>query len=195
MPGAETTSLILIRHAPSEAGGRLAGRSDPAARLPGAAEIGRAQVALAALGSAEARLVTSPARRCRETAAALFPARAAEADARLWEQDFGAWEGLLPEALPDLGPLGRAEIAAHRPPDGESFLDLAARAIPALERLATSGTVTVIAHAGTIRAALGLALGEAAAGLGFEIAPLSATLVRALPGGAWSVGFVNRPLA
>ena len=195
MSGTETTSLILIRHAPSDAGGRLAGRSDPAARLPGTEALTRARAALAALGAAEARLVTSPARRCRETVAALLPGREAALDPRLWEQDFGAWEGLLPEELPDLGPLGRAEIAAHRAPGGESFLDLWARVTPALEGLTQGGMVVVVAHAGTIRAALGLALGEAPAGLGFEIAPLSATHLRAQLGGVWSIGFTNRALA
>ena len=195
MSGTETTSLILIRHAPSDAGGRLAGRSDPAARLPGTEALTRARAALAALGAAEARLVTSPARRCRETVAALLPGREAALDPRLWEQDFGAWEGLLPEELPDLGPLGRAEIAAHRAPGGESFLDLWARVTPALEGLTQGGMVVVVAHAGTIRAALGLALGEAPAGLGFEIAPLSTTHLRAQPGGVWSICFTNRALA
>lgn len=57
--------------------------------------------------------------------------------------------------------------------------------------LTTGGRVTVVAHAGTVRAALALALGSVAPALAFAIAPLSVTRVTALPGGAWSVGAVN----
>lgn len=195
MPAPEPTKLILIRHAPSDADGRLAGRSDPRALLPDAAALARARAALAALGAGEARLLASPARRCGETAAALFPDRVVTEDSRLWEQDFGAWEGLAPEELPDLGPLDRPTLAAHCPEGGESFLDLAARLAPAMAELAGAANTVVVAHAGTIRAMLGLALGEAATGLGFEISPLSATLLHVLPGGACSIGFVNRELA
>ncbi len=194
MPAPESTRLILIRHAPTDAGGRLAGRRDPPARLPGAEAIARARETLATLVAGPLRLVTSPAQRCRETAEALFPGVAATADPRLWEQDFGAWEGLPPEDLPDLGPLGRDALAAQRPPGGESFLDLVSRTGLALSALTTGGTTVVVAHAGTVRAALGLALAAPEAGLAFEVAPLSATSLLALPGGAWSVGFVNRSL-
>ncbi len=66
---------------------------------------------------------------------------------------------------------------------------------PALQEIAADGPAIIVTHAGVIRAALGLALGEAAQGLAFEIAPFSATLLTALPGGEWSIGFVNQPLA
>lgn len=194
MSGAEPTNLILIRHAPSDANGRLSGRSDPAAHLPGDEVLNRARTTMAKLAT-NARLVTSPARRCMQTSAALFPEQAAVRDPRLWEQDFGDWEGLLPRDIPDLGTLERAEIARHRPPSGESFLDMFARTTPALEGLTTGGTVVVVAHAGTIRAALGLALGAPTAGLSFEIAPLSATLLRAVTKGVWSISFTNRSLS
>jgi uncharacterized protein involved in propanediol utilization len=47
------------------------------------------------------------------------------------------------------------------------------------------GDVTVVAHAGTVRAALALAVGPTAA-LAFEVAPLSVTRLRALSG--WRLG-------
>lgn len=184
---AQMTDLVLIRHAPAEAGGRLAGRTDVPCRLPDAAVI----AALRDLIGPVDRLLSSPARRCRDTAAALFPGQDPALDARLWEQDFGGWEGSDPAELPDLGPLDRTALAAHQPPGGESFLDVAARVQPALHAAATGGRVAVVCHAGPIRAALGWALGDASAGLGFEIAPFSATLIRVLPGG-WSIGHVNR---
>lgn len=135
----------------------------------------------------------SPALRCVQTAAALWPDVEPVQDARLWEQDFGAWEGVAFTDLPDLGVLPGAELAAHRPPQGESFLDLSARVTPALlESAGLGGKVVIVAHAGVIRAALGLALGVPALGLAFQIAPLSLTTIVALPGGAFSIAGVNR---
>jgi alpha-ribazole phosphatase len=185
------TDLILIRHAPALNGGRLAGRRDVAADLPDADTFARLREALGPVD----RLLTGPALRCQMTAAALFPGQRVAEDARLWEQDFGAWEGCPPGDLPDLGSLDRAALANHRPPGGESFADLCSRVAPALIAAASGGRVAVVAHAGTMRAALALALGDAAVAMAFEIAPLSTTLIRALPGGQWSVGHVNRTQA
>ncbi|HTQ70377.1 MAG TPA: histidine phosphatase family protein [Acidocella sp.] len=190
------TRLLLIRHARSLIAGRLAGRLDVPAELPSESALAQARGHLALLWQAPPpRLITSPALRCRQTAQALFPDLQPAEEARLQEQDFGAWEGQELSALPDLGPLSRAELAAHRPPGGEAFLDIAARTAPALRRLAANGPAIIITHAGVIRAALGLALGDISQGLAFEIAPFSATLLTALPGGNWSIGFVNLALA
>jgi alpha-ribazole phosphatase len=194
-PPLRATDLLLIRHAPADNGGLLAGRRDVGAFLPGAAELeARRQL----IGVPD-RLITSPARRCKMTLEALFgtaPATGkATEDARLWEQDFGLWEGISPADLPDLGPLSRDALAQHRPPQGESFADVCARTTPALLAAASGGRVAVVAHAGVIRAALSWALGVPAAGLGFEIAPLSVTLIRVLPdAGAlnFSIAYVNR---
>lgn len=134
-------------------------------------------------------LITSPAKRCLQTAAALFPQASSISDARLWEQDFGAWEGLAHADLPDLGPLTTAQIAAHRPPMGESFDDLCARALPALHL--HQGRVVIVAHAGVIRAALGWALGRQDAGLAFQIAPLSLTKIIVLADGLCAISCVN----
>lgn len=184
------TDLVLIRHVPAETGGRLCGRTDVAAAIADPAALARMGAGLGPV----ARLVTSPARRCRETAAALFPGRIAETDPRLWEQDFGAEDGIPLADLPDLGPLSREALAARRPPGGESFDDMAARVAPALAALAAGGgTVAVVAHAGTVRAGLALALGSVPAALAFAVAPLSATRLRRSAGG-WSVDGVNLPL-
>lgn len=179
------TEFVLIRHAPVAGVTGLAGRRDVAAVLPDAGALAAVRAAAGPVG----RVLVSPARRCRDTAAALFPGMAAAEDARLWEQDFGAWEGAVP---PDLGPLPRAALAAHAPPGGESFADLCARLVPALAGAAQGGRVAVVAHAGTVRGALALALDSPAAALAFEVAPLSLTLVRAFPGPVWSIGYVNR---
>lgn len=186
MQASAATELILIRHAPALTGGRLCGRTDVAADLADAALI--AAVAQAA-GPLD-RIVSSPALRCRKTAEALWPECDFTVEPALWEQDFGAWDGLPVTRIPDLGPLSRADLAAHRPPGGESFSDLLARTAPAFHAL-PQGRVAVVAHAGTIRAALALALSDPADALAFEIAPLSLTLL-SRHGAAWSIGAVNR---
>lgn len=181
------TEILLIRHAPARHGGCLAGRRDVAADLPPEA---RLKALRAAVGAA--RLLASPARRCVETALALWPEGAGLAtDARLWEQDFGAWEGRAFADLPDLGALAPAALAAHVPPGGESFAALCARTAPALCGLGP-GRVAIVAHAGTVRAALALATGSVAGALAFQVAPLSLTRIFMLPGGQWSVAEVNR---
>ena len=169
----------MIRHAPADAGGRLCGRTEVPALAEGLRAAGRLRRILA-----EARPVSSPARRCRQTAKAIWPGVEVELDERLREQDFGDWDGLPVTDVPDLGPLAAAELVLHRPPCGESFGDLCDRVRPALTALADGGgTVAVVAHAGTVRAALALALGAPAAALAFEVAPLSVTRLRRVPGG------------
>ena len=184
-----TTELLLIRHAPACHGGRLAGRSDVAADCSDAAGLAALRQALEGV----AARVTSPALRCRQTAAALWPAAELPADPRLWEQDFGAWEGQAFDALPDLGALSLSDLAEHRPPGGESFVDVCARVEPVFRELARrEGRVAVVAHAGVVRAGLALALGAVAPALAFQVAPLSLTRLVVGPGGAWSVAEVNR---
>jgi len=183
--------LLLIRHAPSQPQGRLCGRVDVPARIEGEAGI----AALRELLRGVARRVSSPARRCRETAAAIWPdGPAAEEDARLWEQDFGEWDGKPYADIPDLGPLPPDQLAAHRPPGGESFDDLVRRAGPAIRAVAEAhrdAPVAIVAHAGTIRAALAMALRASGPALGFEIATLSVTRLRLLPSGDFSIGCTN----
>lgn len=189
MPADSPTELLLIRHAPALTEGRMAGRRDVAADCSDALAFATLRGALGALD----HILISPALRCQQTAATLWPDHTPAQDPRLWEQDFGAWEGLPYTDLPDLGALSTADLAAHRPPQGESFLDLAHRATPALQdAIALGGRVAILAHAGIIRAALGLALNAPAMGLAFQVAPLSLTTITALPGNAFSIAGVNR---
>lgn len=185
-----TPELVLVRHAPAQTDGRICGRRDVAVRKGGLASVGGIAAALRSC----TQVATSPALRCRQTAEALFPGRALHQDALLWEQDFGAHEGLSPADLPDLGQMTRAKLATLAPPGGESFADMVDRVSPALHDLArravAEGPVAVIAHAGTVRAALALALDDLGATLAFEVAPLSVTRLRCLPGG-FSVICVN----
>jgi alpha-ribazole phosphatase len=166
-------------------GGRMAGRRDVDADCSDLTAFAAVRGRMGAVD----KVITSPAKRCLQTTVALLPQASSTSDARLWEQDFGLWEGLPYVDLPDLGPLTTAQIAAHRPPEGESFDDLCARALPALG--AHQGRVCIIAHAGVIRAALGWALGRQDAGLTFQIAPLSLTKIIVLADGQSAISCVN----
>lgn len=164
--------LAILRHAPALTDGRLAGRSDVDADCSGDAAFRQMRQRIEALLGADLRALSSPARRCLQTAAALGlgtpPTRP-----ELWEQDYGAWEGLAYDRLPDLGPLAARDLARHRPEGGESFEDMAARVHPLLRAL-TRDTL-IVAHAGTVRAGLSLVVGPAA--LSFTVAPLSLTVL------------------
>lgn len=176
----DTSELILIRHAPADHGGRLCGRRDVPATL-GAQALWRPVQDL--ISSAKIR-VTSPAQRCRQTASALWPGDDLPSDPRLWEQDFGDHDGLRFDELPDIGILSPGALAEHRSPNGESFADMVVRVRPALGEMAEqaaqgAGPVVVVAHAGTVRAALAMALDNLPAALTFEVAPWSVTRLRA----------------
>lgn len=173
--------LMILRHAPPLTGGRLAGRTDVAADCSDMEAFGWIRERIGSPGM----VLSSPARRCLQTAAALGWAAPATA-AGLWEQDYGAWEGLAYDALPDLGPLPPAQLALHRPEGGESFDEMTARVRAEIDQLA--GDTLVIAHAGTVRAALSMVVGPAA--LSFAVAPLSLTVLRRA-GADWAVESVN----
>ncbi len=164
--------LVILRHALADHGGRLCGRTDVRACLPG-------DDMLAALRELlkECNIVVSPARRWRETAEALFPGREYSQDHRLWEQDFGKDEGRSFEELPNLGPLSLNALARYASHGGESVLDMVGRVDLALREIAKQkqavGTTLGGAHAGEARAGLGLALGHPGAGRKLEVEPTS----------------------
>lgn len=162
--------LILIRHAPADHGGRLVGRTDVPALVPDDSALAPLRAALAGRP-----VLCSPAVRCQQTAQALVPGGEITLEPALWEQDFGAHDGLPFAELPDLGALPLSALAQHRAPGGESFADMAARVLPVVE---AAGPGVIVAHAGTVRVGLGWALGEVSRGLAFEVAPLSVTRLR-----------------
>ena len=142
--------LLLVRHSTTEAsaGGRNLGQgSDPPlteAGLELAAVLGqRLAQELVEMPIADLRLVTSPARRCRETLAEVAKAigsnREPEVEAGLLEIDYGAWEGLTADECwardPDLRAAWERDPFVTRTPDGESGSDVAARAFPVFDRL------------------------------------------------------------
>ncbi len=181
------TTWLFIRHAPLTDGNRLTGRTDAPCVLPDKAVLD----AIRDTAGAPDHLAVSPASRCRHTAAALFADLQPDVDDRLREQDFGKWDGLPYDDIPDPGPMSNAALADHAAPGGESFTQLCERVALALTGLPVGHNV-VVAHAGTVRAALALALEDVPAALSFEIEPLSITLIRALGANRFSVSFVNR---
>jgi len=144
-------SLFLVRHAAttaSESGRNLGRASDPPLAPSGQKLAVRLAATLAAeleeLPHDELRLVSSPALRCRQTAAALtygvgVAPDAVETDAGLIEIDYGAWHGLTADECRARDPVRRAAWEADpyrtRCPEGESGADVARRAFAVLAPL------------------------------------------------------------
>lgn len=151
--------------------------------------------------------VVTPLRRTGQTAAALVRAGARFSETltrpALQEQSFGDWEGESWTALEKRFPAGLRgfwQDFAHRaPPGGESFAMLAARVgadILELTQAHPGRDIVAVAHAGTIRAALALALNLPPEGaLGFSIDNCGLTRldhITASGRGLWRTVFVNR---
>ena len=140
-------------------------------------------------------IYTSPAKRCLQTFKEIWPAtKLPKKDKRLWEQDFGDWEGKLFSELPDLGILDNDDLANFLPPNGESFKNVCDRVKPAIieiSKIALNAPVLVICHAGTIRATIALALENYSVPLKFEINNLSLTRIRVLSDTQYSVISTN----
>jgi broad specificity phosphatase PhoE len=142
-------SLILVRHAitaASDAGRNLGQRDDLPLTDAGVALAERLGRTLAAelfeLPHDELRLVSSPARRCHQTAEGVGQALeverpSIEIEPRILEIDYGAWEGLTADEChardPELRARWEADPYTTRCPDGESGADVAGRAFAALE--------------------------------------------------------------
>ncbi|WP_341676015.1 alpha-ribazole phosphatase family protein [Niveibacterium sp. SC-1] len=148
--------LHLIRHPQAAVDPQVCyGRSD----LPLAGPLAPEVQHLRALLPTDFALYTSPLQRCRLLAEQLGAPRS---DPRLQEIDFGEWEM---RRFEDIGveALDRwaADPLGHRPPGGESALDMAARALSFLAdiRAGTDPTVVVVAHGGPLRALAGHLLG------------------------------------
>ena len=174
-------SLFLVRHATtaaSESGLNL-GRGTDAPLTPEgdalAARTGAAIAAeLAALPHEGVRLVTSPASRCRRTAAAIATAlhldeAAIEVEPGLIEIDYGTWDGLTAAECrardPELRAAWERDPYDTRAPDGESGRDVAARAFPILARLeeelagSRSRAAVVVSHNHVVRLRVASVLG------------------------------------
>ena len=177
-----TTQWWWIRHAPVPDGGRIYGQRDLDCDCSDAGIF----AALARELPREAVWVTSQLKRATQTAAAIHAAMGQPHEPvvvpELAEQDLGDWQGLdRQKFLASRVPRRPFWFAAanERAPGGESFDDLVARARGAIERLTAQfagRTIVAVAHGGTIKAALALALRlDSEAALAFAIDNCSIT--------------------
>jgi broad specificity phosphatase PhoE len=149
--------LFVVRHGLTQANvdGLLLGRAD----IP-LTDTGRAQAGeIAAAIGRPAAVISSPLRRARETAEA-FDADV-EIDERWIEIDYGDYDCRPLREVPDeFWSAWRAD-PAHRPPDGESLLDVGVRVRAACEELVTRAAtedVVVVTHVSPIKAAVAWSL-------------------------------------
>ncbi len=130
--------------------------------------------------------VSSNLKRTHQTADAIwaagFPRPATMAqEAALAEQHLGQWQGMNRAAFIASRPVGSHWFAdiGQPAPGGESFMDLYNRVRGAILRINAEHAgrdVIAVAHGGTIKAAIGLALGEQPEkGLAFDVDNCSVT--------------------
>lgn len=165
-PPQQGTLLLLVRHGETPTTGTVLPGRAPGLHL---SERGRAQaerVSERLSGLPVNALYSSPLERARETAepTAARTGLAVKHDDGLLECDFGEWTGA---AIADLAALPEWQTVQHNPsafrfPDGESFPEMQARIVAALEALCAAhagGVVVCFSHADPIKAAVAHALG------------------------------------
>jgi broad specificity phosphatase PhoE len=152
--------IVLIRHGQTaaNAAGLLLGRADPPLT-----ELGRRQAAASARAVGEVtRVVTSPLRRARETAATFGTRVPVDVDDRWTELDYGEFEGRPFGEVPGETWRRWRRDESYAPPGGESLADLGVRVRDACEHLArdgSAGDIAVVSHVSPIKAAVAWALG------------------------------------
>jgi broad specificity phosphatase PhoE len=176
------TDAILVRHgATSWTGRRYCGRSDPWLTAEGRAAVEALAAELTAVAGPATQVLASPARRARQTAAAIarLIGSRVEIDDRWRETDFGAVEGLTWERLETRFPALAAVVARGDLvdwPDGERALDLERRVQPAwAELVRRAEPVIVVTHGGPLRVLAGpLPVPEPARWIRIPFLPLAA---------------------
>src|SRR5277367_5347030 len=117
------------------------------------------------------------------------------------EQHLGEWQGMNRAAFLASRPVGSHWFAAidEPAPGGESFMDLYNRVRGAIERIGSEQAgrdIIAVAHGGTIKAAVGLALGgQPDKGLAFDIDNCSVTRLDHFASGDhsnWRLPMVNQ---
>jgi broad specificity phosphatase PhoE len=205
------TRWWFVRHAPvPNPEGRCYGQHDLDCDVTNAA----AFASLARRLPAQPVWMATTLRRTQATMNAIHAARGTRPDPlhlerELIEQSFGEWQG---RTYAELGAFGRGGDAgvSHRfwlapahsvPPGGESFVQVMERVATAVRRLTAAHAghdIVCVAHGGSIRAALAMALGlDPEAALAFSIETLSLTRIDHIDGPAaghgWRVSAVNLP--
>jgi len=156
-------TLIVVRHGQTDANARglLLGRADPALDAVGRTQASAVAAALAPLHR-DARIVSSPLRRCRETAAIIRRDRDVDIDDRWIELDYGAFEGVPITDVPETTWARWRADPDFAPEGGESLRALGLRVAGACESLLdeiASRDVVVVTHVSPVKAAVVWALG------------------------------------
>ncbi len=157
----------LVRHGVTEANktGRIQGQ-----QCWGLHEEGREQARMLAdwYGAVD-RVISSPIRRARETAAVLASTNGVTFDDRLKEQSFGTWEGVLTSEMPaeDLEILKRIYRDGEDLPrghTGETFAALVARLAEFVGQVSLDPNerTAIVSHGAAIKAAVAHVLGNTA---------------------------------
>ncbi|MEU5192337.1 bifunctional RNase H/acid phosphatase [Streptomyces klenkii] len=165
------TTFVLMRHGETALTPQKrfsgSGGSDPELSPVGLQQAERAGAALAARGTIQA-VVSSPMRRCRETAGAVAARLGLEVRVEdgLREADFGAWEGLtfaeVRERWPDDLDAWLASSKAAPTGGGESFAAVARRTALTRDKLLAryaGRTVLLVTHVTPVKTLVRLALG------------------------------------
>ncbi|MER5494318.1 bifunctional RNase H/acid phosphatase [Streptomyces sp. NPDC002454] len=168
----QPATLVLLRHGETALTATKAFSGSGSGTDPALSEVGRSQAALtaralAARGTVQA-VVSSPLRRCRETAGASAELLGlpVSIDEDLRETDFGAWEGLTFGEVRERHPRDLdawlADPEARPTGGGESFVEVAERVARGRDRLVeryAGRTVLVVTHVTPIKTLVRLALG------------------------------------
>jgi probable phosphoglycerate mutase len=195
---------VLVRHGVTDAttSGRVSGRGGHDVSLNAEGQRQARAVATgvrAFLGDVPARVVSSSLARAKQTGQAVAAALGArcEQDDGWDEIGFGDWEGSTMAELNAADPTVMARALGDdddfAPPGGESRRELGLRVGDALNRaLAPGGAVVVVAHRGSLSAALAHLLGLTHRQvLPLATSPASLTSVRVWADGVVLVEFVN----
>ncbi|WP_371260851.1 histidine phosphatase family protein [Bradyrhizobium sp. Cp5.3] len=178
-----TTRWWWVRHAPvRNDGGNIYGQSDIACDTSDTYVF----EAVAKVLPRDAVWYSSNLMRTHQTAEAIWAAGFPKPANMPWEADFaeqhlGRWQGMNRAAFVASRPAGTSWFAdINEPaPGGESFMDLynrTCRAIDRINREHAGQDVIAVGHGGTIKAAVGLALGGLPEqGLAFDIDNVSVT--------------------
>jgi len=204
----DVTRWWWVRHAPVVNGeGMIYGSSDIDCDVSDTAHF----KTLAQVLPKDAVWFTSHLTRTKKTAQAIaeagldFPEPIVEED--LGEQNFGDWQGLswnqMMKADPETYNIYWSDPTRNRPPGGESFADQIARTGVVIDRLGEQHkgrNIVAVAHGGTIRAAMAVALKlEPEQGMAIRVDTLSVSIFENIEdgllrgkGGVWRVVGVNR---
>ena len=190
--------LILVRHGQTDANARgvLLGRSDPALDATGRTQASSVAAALSPLRRGT-RIISSPLRRARETAAIIAREGEVTIDERWIELDYGSFEGTPVVDVPEETWVRWRADAEYAPGGGESLRALGARVSDACRELIAESEATdviVVTHVSPVKAATAWALG-----VGDEVtwrmyvAPGSVTRIAARVWGQVLISFNETP--